>query len=388
MNCSEDCDPKPSDDECSEFCYGYCPAICKTKSENLSPPSSGHSISTNLIIMACVLGGAFILGFCWIFFLNFYSKWKISRRRNMNSRVSDDTHEDFLDGNHGPMLDHPIWYINTVGLQQSIIDSITVCKFKKDDGLFEGTECSVCLSEFEEDESVRLLPKCDHAFHLHCIDTWLRSHKNCPLCRAPIVRDENASLIGVVSSNEANSNGLGSREDTRLGNSENREGGSGNGENGSILPIETGRISKILERGSSRNSEFRVQSDLVDNRRAPEQDLQQVRRSVSLDSSTASVIYRAMANVEVVERERSSNSLSVQVEKNSNLGKLGSTSSSSGSSSIYKMLMKSSSIGRSFQKKPISMKRSFSSSGKISASRHSSSSSSSSRISQTSILPL
>lgn len=50
----------------------------------------------------------------------------------------------------------------------------------------EGTDCSVCLSELEENESLRLLPKCSHAFHVPCIDTWLKSHSSCPLCRSNI----------------------------------------------------------------------------------------------------------------------------------------------------------------------------------------------------------
>ncbi|KAK4282520.1 hypothetical protein QN277_013884 [Acacia crassicarpa] len=44
-------------------------------------------------------------------------------------------------------------------------------------------ECAVCLSDFEEDRDVRLLPNCNHYFHIHCIDTWFRSHSNCPICR-------------------------------------------------------------------------------------------------------------------------------------------------------------------------------------------------------------
>ncbi|CAH2057632.1 unnamed protein product [Thlaspi arvense] len=47
-------------------------------------------------------------------------------------------------------------------------------------------DCSVCLSEFEEEEEGRLLPKCGHAFHVDCIDTWFRSRSTCPLCRAPV----------------------------------------------------------------------------------------------------------------------------------------------------------------------------------------------------------
>ncbi|XP_061349506.1 E3 ubiquitin-protein ligase ATL6-like [Gastrolobium bilobum] len=45
-------------------------------------------------------------------------------------------------------------------------------------------ECAVCLNEFEETETLRLIPKCDHVFHPECIDEWLASHTTCPVCRA------------------------------------------------------------------------------------------------------------------------------------------------------------------------------------------------------------
>ncbi|KAL5223278.1 hypothetical protein ABZP36_027991 [Zizania latifolia] len=50
-------------------------------------------------------------------------------------------------------------------------------------------ECAVCLSEFDDDETLRLLPKCSHAFHTDCIDAWLASHVTCPVCRANLVPD-------------------------------------------------------------------------------------------------------------------------------------------------------------------------------------------------------
>lgn len=51
-------------------------------------------------------------------------------------------------------------------------------------------ECAVCLSEFDDDETLRLLPKCSHVFHPDCIDTWLASHVTCPVCRANLVPDD------------------------------------------------------------------------------------------------------------------------------------------------------------------------------------------------------
>ncbi|KAL9235061.1 hypothetical protein vseg_009859 [Gypsophila vaccaria] len=45
-------------------------------------------------------------------------------------------------------------------------------------------ECAVCLLEFEDDDTLRLIPKCDHVFHSECIDAWLAGHTTCPVCRA------------------------------------------------------------------------------------------------------------------------------------------------------------------------------------------------------------
>ncbi|KAJ3678671.1 hypothetical protein LUZ60_002474 [Juncus effusus] len=44
--------------------------------------------------------------------------------------------------------------------------------------------CSVCLQDFRVGLIVRILPKCEHAFHVPCIDIWLTKHGSCPLCRS------------------------------------------------------------------------------------------------------------------------------------------------------------------------------------------------------------
>ncbi|KVI07059.1 Zinc finger, RING/FYVE/PHD-type [Cynara cardunculus var. scolymus] len=49
------------------------------------------------------------------------------------------------------------------------------------------TECPICLGEFEDGEKVRVLPQCNHGFHVRCIDVWLASHSSCPTCRRSLV---------------------------------------------------------------------------------------------------------------------------------------------------------------------------------------------------------
>ncbi|KAH7550432.1 hypothetical protein ACOSP7_024245 [Xanthoceras sorbifolium] len=69
------------------------------------------------------------------------------------------------------------------GLDQAVIDALPVFHYKDIMGLKEPFDCAVCLCEFADQDKLRLLPACSHAFHISCIDTWLLSNSTCPLCR-------------------------------------------------------------------------------------------------------------------------------------------------------------------------------------------------------------
>ena len=47
----------------------------------------------------------------------------------------------------------------------------------------EQDECSICM---EMIGSVYQRLKCDHKFHIHCLDEWSNENKTCPICRALI----------------------------------------------------------------------------------------------------------------------------------------------------------------------------------------------------------
>jgi len=71
-----------------------------------------------------------------------------------------------------------------IGVDKRALRSFPVVKYSKEvnvQGL--DTECVICLSEFKEGEKLRILPKCNHGFHVKCIDKWLNSHSSCPTCR-------------------------------------------------------------------------------------------------------------------------------------------------------------------------------------------------------------
>jgi hypothetical protein len=59
-------------------------------------------------------------------------------------------------------------------------------------GHFGQMLCSICLDEFEDGDQVREL-RCHHIFHVQCVDTWLLTKNQCPLCNRVITGGEHGA---------------------------------------------------------------------------------------------------------------------------------------------------------------------------------------------------
>lgn len=338
LACPYNCEPAFPD---PDYSYFSPPPPPPSLTASHSSKFLSHHLSTFLIISLSVLVGLLVLISYYVLIVRSCPSWCSRRNNGRTSSQSDGTDEDFLDENH---VDHPIWFITTVGLQQSIISSIAVCKYKKDEGLIEGTECSVCLNEFHEDEMLRLLPKCSHAFHIRCIDTWLRSHTNCPLCRANIIVSDTVSLdlVSHLGSVDQNANNLDRNQQTTMMNSGNdgdiTENPAGITDESELLEVNGERTSKEAVNCSGNNDLQALGDDSMDNGI-------QVIRSISEGSL-------------VIEIEDAENSQLNVVPKQD------------GRCSSMPRLMGHSSIENFLHIKPVSMKRSFCSGGRFWSSRY------------------
>ncbi|KAK2656523.1 hypothetical protein Ddye_009575 [Dipteronia dyeriana] len=111
------------------------------------------------------------------------------------------------------------------GLDSYVIESFPLFIYSavKDLKMGRGAlECAVCLSEFGDDDTLRLLPKCDHVFHHDCIDAWLDFHVTCPVCRANLTPEKsNEAAKSTESINELTQNNSASEpsdEDRNISN--------------------------------------------------------------------------------------------------------------------------------------------------------------------------
>ncbi|KAK9284000.1 hypothetical protein L1049_012259 [Liquidambar formosana] len=79
------------------------------------------------------------------------------------------------------------------GLKKGALRRIPVALYGSDGVNIPATDCPICLSEFMGGDMIRVLPKCNHGFHVRCIDIWLMSHSSCPTCRQSLLEQPTAS---------------------------------------------------------------------------------------------------------------------------------------------------------------------------------------------------
>ncbi|KAH0457375.1 hypothetical protein IEQ34_012690 [Dendrobium chrysotoxum] len=162
--------------------------------DNLSPP---------LIAMFAVIGTAFLI----VVYARLLSR-QISRLRRRWRRWRRCRHllrsaaSDFGTGSQShfspPPYPAPFPFssdsysdhlLSPYGLDDAAIKTLPLSLFSRSKAkqpISTNRDCAVCLFEFDDGEWLRTLPICGHAFHIECIDVWLRSHPTCPLCRAAV----------------------------------------------------------------------------------------------------------------------------------------------------------------------------------------------------------
>ncbi|KAL3825051.1 hypothetical protein ACJIZ3_021080 [Penstemon smallii] len=129
----------------------------------------------------------------FVFCLHLYAKWFWYRRQENTTTTTTTTTRrrrrlDFAAGHQEIM----VVSVLRNGLDPSLLKTIPIIVFDPKE-FKDGLECAVCLCEVSEGEKTRLLPKCNHGFHVDCIDMWFQSHSTCPLCRNPVANQNQSN---------------------------------------------------------------------------------------------------------------------------------------------------------------------------------------------------
>lgn len=89
----------------------------------------------------------------------------------------------YTTNNNRSEFQSPVKPVTEKGLSASELEKLPKITGKE---LVMATECAVCLDEIEGEQPARLVPGCNHGFHLECADAWLSKHSVCPVCRAKL----------------------------------------------------------------------------------------------------------------------------------------------------------------------------------------------------------
>ncbi|VVB08619.1 unnamed protein product [Arabis nemorensis] len=126
--------------------------------------------------------GAIVFAFVSIAFITFYCV-NYFIRRCRDDRASASASGDTADAELSPRRPPR-------GLDAEAIGSFSSFVYTDAKGIDPGKdelECAVCLNEFKDKETLRLVSPCGHVFHADCVDIWLSYRFTCPICRADVV---------------------------------------------------------------------------------------------------------------------------------------------------------------------------------------------------------
>ncbi|CAH2033760.1 unnamed protein product [Thlaspi arvense] len=155
-----------------------------TVNQSSKSSSGGNRISPIVLFIIVLLSVVFFICSVLHLVVRYYLKRK---RSSLSSSAADsDRNPELSDSDTYQRQLQQLFHLHDSGLDQALIDALPVFLYKEIKGSKEPFDCAVCLCEFSEDDKLRLLPICSHAFHIDCIDTWLLSNSTCPLCRGTL----------------------------------------------------------------------------------------------------------------------------------------------------------------------------------------------------------
>ncbi|XP_047086737.1 E3 ubiquitin-protein ligase MBR1-like [Lolium rigidum] len=109
------------------------------------------------------------------------------QHRDLRMDIDDMSYEELL------QLEDRIGSVSTALSEEQIAKCLSLNVYKRTDqvlglnrAVVDDTKCSICQEEYIEGEEIGRM-KCEHQYHVCCIQEWLRLKNWCPICKASAV---------------------------------------------------------------------------------------------------------------------------------------------------------------------------------------------------------
>lgn len=137
----------------------------------------GHESDLAIMVTTAIIFSIFIVGLASVCF-----RWTSRRFYTVEQSVNLSTHSE-----------HELRILRRArtgrGIDAAVVESFQTFLYSevKEQRIGKGgVECVVCLCEFQDDDTLSLLPNCCHVYHADCVSVWLSDHSTCPLCRVDL----------------------------------------------------------------------------------------------------------------------------------------------------------------------------------------------------------
>ena len=101
---------------------------------------------------------------------------------NNNGNIEYHIYYDIIDSDdEEEFINNDDYFVNCKEINNNVCKPIRI---KENDDLIKNKECcNICCEDYISGQYKRILPVCNHIFHKKCVDKWLKSKSNCPICR-------------------------------------------------------------------------------------------------------------------------------------------------------------------------------------------------------------
>ncbi len=112
------------------------------------------------------------------------NEYIINNNGNIEYHIYYDIIDSDSDGDEERILNNDEesdYFVNCKEINNKVCKPVRI---KDSDNLIINKECcNICCEDYVVGQYKRTLPVCNHIFHKKCVDKWLKSKSNCPICR-------------------------------------------------------------------------------------------------------------------------------------------------------------------------------------------------------------